>query len=140
MPHRRECYGPDRQQDAGDSDLSDAQGGGPGGPQGGPEQQEGGEQTGRQSLLPVVGVAKPKEPEKKGRPWLRPALIGLAIVALLLGIPWAIGYYHYSSTHVSTDDAYVTGNLINVSPLIAGTLRELNVDEGFIVRRDQLIA
>src|SRR5262249_36772082 len=43
-------------------------------------------------------------------------------------------------SHVSTDDAYVTGNLVNVSPLISGTLMQLNVDEGQFVHKGDLIA
>jgi membrane fusion protein, multidrug efflux system len=77
---------------------------------------------------------------KKGPPWLRPALWGAGIVALIVGVIWGVNYWHFASTHVSTDDAYVTGNLVNVSPVISGTLAELTVDEGSVVRRGQLIA
>ncbi len=77
---------------------------------------------------------------KKERPWLKPLLFGLLVLALILGIPWGIRFVHYSRTHVSTDDAYVTGNLISISPLISGTLKELDVDEGVTVNRGQIIA
>lgn len=65
------------------------------------------------------------------------ALIGA--VLLTLGIFWGIRYYHYSTTHVGTDDAYITGNLVNVSPIIGGTLSTLSVEEGDMVRKGQLI-
>jgi len=71
----------------------------------------------------------------------RTLIIGLvAAVLLVLGIIWGVHYYKYSTTHVSTDDAYVTGNLVTVSPIISGTLSHLTVEEGDMVRKGQLIA
>ena len=66
----------------------------------------------------------------------------LVIVAVLIivGIVYGLQWYHYSQTHVSTDDAYVTGDLVNVSPVISGTLEKLTVDEGDQVRAGQVIA
>ena len=78
---------------------------------------------------------------KKPRPpWLRPLLLCVVVVVLCFLIPWFTRYWHYSQTHVSTDDAYVTGNLTNVGPIISGTLLQLTVDEGSYVKRGQLVA
>src|SRR5437016_12331379 len=69
--------------------------------------------------------------QPKQRPgWLKILLFGAIIVALVIGIPWGLSYWRFASTHVSTDDAYVTGNLVIVSPVISGTLEKLTVDEG----------
>jgi membrane fusion protein (multidrug efflux system) len=59
---------------------------------------------------------------------------------LIALIVWGISYWSYSQTHVSTDDAYVTGDLINVSPIISGTLKKLTVEEGDVVKTGQIIA
>jgi|SRR5579871_2965017 len=86
-------------------------------------------------------AGSPQEgPPQKRRTWVRPLLWGLLALALLIGIPWGLNYWHYARTHVSTDDAYVTGNLTSVSPIISGTLNALMVDEGDRVSRGQLIA
>lgn len=63
------------------------------------------------------------------------AIVAVAFAALIYGV----SYYNYSQNHVSTDDAYVTGNLVNVSPIISGTLSSLTVEEGDPVKKGQLI-
>lgn len=74
--------------------------------------------------------------EKEGRPvlWI------IGGIVLLLGLFFGIRYMLWSRHHVSTDDAYVTGDLVNVSPLISGTLVQLKVKEGDYVTRGELIA
>src|SRR6267154_1728968 len=51
------------------------------------------------------------------------------VIALIAAAIWGISFWRYSSMHVTTDDAYVTGDLVNVSPVINGTLVDLTVDE-----------
>ena len=54
--------------------------------------------------------AAPTDPRRK-------TIGGLIVVALVVaGLIYGFQYMQYSKTHVSTDDAYVTGNLVNVSP------------------------
>ncbi len=77
---------------------------------------------------------------RKRGPLGRAILLVAVAAALILGIPWGIRYWHHASTHVSTDDAYVAGDLVNVSPVVSGTLQELTVEEGSYVHRGQLIA
>ncbi|MBC8102193.1 MAG: biotin/lipoyl-binding protein, partial [Cytophagales bacterium] len=68
-------------------------------------------------------------------------LIGVLVAAaLLIGGIWGFRFLAYSRTHVSTDNAFVTGNLVNVSPIVGGTLSQLTVAEGDTVRQGQLIA
>jgi len=79
------------------------------------------------------GGKKPSSP-------LKTFLIGAAVLALLIAaIIYGSAYFTYASNHVSTDDAYVTGNLVNVSPLISGTLNSLTVEEGDTVKKGQLV-
>ncbi len=81
-----------------------------------------------------------QEQQKNAEKPRRTLIIGLVAAFLLIfGIIWGSHYYHYSTTHVGTDDAYVTGNLVNVSPIIGGTLSTLSVEEGDTVRKGQLI-
>ncbi|NMM65159.1 HlyD family secretion protein [Clostridium sp. P21] len=63
----------------------------------------------------------------------------LAVVVIAIG---SIGaYYWYENTYfVSTDDARVSADLVNVTPQIQGKLLELNVEEGDSVSKNQILA
>jgi membrane fusion protein (multidrug efflux system) len=79
------------------------------------------------------------EPKKPASP-VKKAVIALVIVALLgVGIAKGVGAFQFGETHVETDDAYVTGDLVNVSPIISGTLAKLTVEAGDVVKKGQLI-
>jgi membrane fusion protein (multidrug efflux system) len=64
----------------------------------------------------------------------------IAAVVLVVGGIWGMNFLKYSRTHVSTDDAFITGNLVNVSPIVSGTLSQINVSEGAVVKKGELIA
>lgn len=82
-----------------------------------------------------------EKPEQKADTDPRRKLIIGAIIAIVavIALIWGLRAYHYGQTHESTDDAYVTGNLLNVSPIVSGTLAELTVEEGDTVKPGQLI-
>jgi len=61
-------------------------------------------------------------------------------ILIVAGAIWGIDVYRYNLNHPATDDAYVTGDLINVSPIISGTLAKLYVDEGDQVKAGQIVA
>lgn len=79
---------------------------------------------------------------ESGAPKSRPNPVVLVIVAILViaGIVWGYNYWQYSQWHVETNDAYITGDLVNVSPIISGTLAKLNVDEGDVVYQGEVVA
>lgn len=80
-------------------------------------------------------------PEKKpGKPWVKPLMLTLVAVGVVIAAIYGFNAWQFNKAHVSTDDAYVTGNLVNVSPIISGTLEELTVEEGQYVKKGQLIA
>lgn len=62
------------------------------------------------------------------------------IIAVAAGLFFGGRYYIWSQTHVATDDAYVTGNIVQVSPTVAGTLSKLMVAEGDVVTAGQVVA
>ena len=81
-------------------------------------------------------VESPKKPVSP----LRRLIVGTLIAAVLIvGLIWGLSVYQYGQNHESTDDAYVTGNLVNVSPIISGTLSQLLVDEGDKVKKNDVI-
>lgn len=70
---------------------------------------------------------------KKKSAWIGVALI---LIVIAIGIYWFIG----SLGFVSTDDAYIDGNKLNVSPKTLGRVVKLYVDERDTVKAGQLIA
>jgi membrane fusion protein (multidrug efflux system) len=75
-------------------------------------------------------------PSKAGN-WLRRGLLLLAVAAAAV----AIGVYYavHVRNHVATDDAYVDGNLVRLTPQISGTVVAINTDETQYVRRGQVL-
>ena len=82
----------------------------------------------------------PADPPKKAGFAQSPLFKVLAAIVLIAAIIFGTIFYLNSQNHVSTDDAYVQGDLINVSPIISGTLEKLTVDEGDYVKAGQVIA
>jgi membrane fusion protein, multidrug efflux system len=68
-------------------------------------------------------------------------LILLCALAVLLVIAATVGlhYYRYFSTHVSTDDAYVDGNIILVTPRVSGTVTAIYVMDNWQVKAGDLL-
>jgi len=77
---------------------------------------------------------------EKQNPVKKLVIAGIVAAIVIVGLIWGINLYHYRQTHEGTDDAQVAGNLVSVSPIIAGTLAQLTVDEGSAVQKGQLIA
>jgi len=65
------------------------------------------------------------------------SLILIVMVGAFAGIGWY--YWHKNSYFVSTEDAKVMGDIVNVSPQISGKLLEINVEEGDAVVKDQIL-
>jgi membrane fusion protein, multidrug efflux system len=80
---------------------------------------------------------KPETPPAKASNLLRRGLFALAVVvvAALLGAYYVL----FMKNHVTTDDAYVNGNLVLLTPQISGTVIAINTDETQYVRRGQVL-
>lgn len=66
-------------------------------------------------------------------------LAALAIVVILAGIGvW--GYHElYGRWNESTDDAYVNGNVVEITPLVTGTVVSIGADDGDLVHEGQVL-
>lgn len=60
----------------------------------------------------------------------------IGLLGLIVGLFW----YHYAQTHISTDDAYVTGSIYSLSFRISGTVARVNVHDNQLVEAGQVIA
>jgi len=60
------------------------------------------------------------------------ALLGVAVV--VSSVTYGVYYLTYARYHESTDDAYVSGNLVQLTPQVAGTVVAVNADDTQIVK------
>src|SRR5437667_3514040 len=75
-----------------------------------------------------------------GPPWYRRRLVlaGLAIVIIAVAIAGARSWT-YARSHESTDDAFIEGEIIRISPQVAGHVASVLVDDNWDVKAGQLL-
>ncbi|HEY4384818.1 MAG TPA: biotin/lipoyl-binding protein, partial [Ktedonobacteraceae bacterium] len=70
----------------------------------------------------------------------RGVLIPTILILVFLVAAGSVGYIVYNNANFySTDDAQVTGTIVNIAPIISGTLVDLNVQVGDFVSAKQII-
>jgi membrane fusion protein, multidrug efflux system len=85
---------------------------------------------------PAPATAPPKTPVATPRgkaPFLVGGLLVLGLIA------WALYYFLVARGRVTTEDAYVNGNLIRLTPQVAGTVVAINADETQFVHHGQVL-
>jgi membrane fusion protein (multidrug efflux system) len=65
-------------------------------------------------------------------------LIGGAVL-LVLALAWGIWFYFYARAHESTDDAFIEGHVIPISPKVAGQVLHVFIDDNQEVVKGQLL-
>ena len=79
-------------------------------------------------------VAEKAAPSRRGK-----LLRGLLVIVVLLLAALALWYFMFGRWFEETDDAYVQGNQVQITPLISGTVVGINADDGMRVERGQLL-
>ena len=69
----------------------------------------------------------------------RKALAILATVVVVVGIAWLLYHLFYGRWHEDTNDAYVQGNVVTVTPQVGGTVVGITVDDGMKVDAGQVL-
>jgi membrane fusion protein (multidrug efflux system) len=83
-----------------------------------------------------VGAAAPVR-----RPlYRRPVFLIVAGLVLIAGLVYGLRYYAYARAHESTDDAFIDGRVVQVSPKISGYVVKLYIKENQEVKEGDLIA
>lgn len=69
----------------------------------------------------------------------KPMLVLLAVVVAAASAVYGAYYYSYARFYESTDDAYVSGNLVQLTPQVSGTVVSVDADDTQIVRAGQTV-
>jgi len=76
-------------------------------------------------------------PVKSGK--RRMLLSILLAVIIIAAIAFGLYYWLHGRFFESTDDAYVTGNLVQITPQVAGTVTAITADDGDFVKQGQVL-
>ena len=79
-------------------------------------------------------AASAKPPARRGA-----ALRILLVLVVVAAIGWTAWYYLEGRWHEDTDDAYVNGNVVQITPLVPGTVTSIGADDGNLVHEGQLL-
>ncbi|MCK9815631.1 HlyD family secretion protein [Pseudomonas chlororaphis] len=66
-------------------------------------------------------------------------LLGLALIVILGGVGVFAWHELYGRWNESTDDAYVNGNVVEITPLVTGTVVSIGADDGDLVHEGQVL-
>ncbi|MCE1117241.1 MULTISPECIES: HlyD family secretion protein [Pseudomonas] len=72
---------------------------------------------------------------RKRKAWL----LGLLLLLILAGAATWAWYSLFGRWHESTDDAYVSGNVVQITPLVSGTVTSIGADDGDLVQAGQVL-
>jgi membrane fusion protein (multidrug efflux system) len=70
------------------------------------------------------------------RRWLLRALVGVVVVVAII---WALYHFLVGRWYEGTDDAYVNGNVVQITPQIPGTVISIGADDNDYVREGQVL-
>jgi membrane fusion protein (multidrug efflux system) len=74
-----------------------------------------------------------------GNPHRKKALTALAGVVVVVGLGWAVYVWLVSSRYESTDNAYVQGHVIQITPQIGGTVTAVMAEDTDFVKAGQTL-
>lgn len=85
----------------------------------------------------VATAAASAPAAKAGNPKRRRALTALAAVVVVAGAGWGLYEYLVASHYEDTDNAYVQGNVIQITPQVTGTVLSIMADDTDFVKAGQ---
>ena len=83
-----------------------------------------------------AAAAQLKAKRLRKRRWLLRGLIALVVV---VGIGWALYHFLVGRWYEGTDDAYVDGNVVQITPQVPGTVISIGADDNDYVRQGQTL-
>src|SRR5918996_3345847 len=67
-------------------------------------------------------------------------VVSVAVVVLIIAVIFGVRYWLYARSHESTDDAFIDGHIIQVSPKASGYVSKIYVTDNQQVKEGDLIA
>ncbi len=86
---------------------------------------------------PAAG--QPESPQRKNKPKRKQGLTMLAAVVAVTGLSWAAYEYLVASHFETTDNAYVQGDVIQITPQIGGTVLSVLANDTDFVKAGQTL-
>jgi membrane fusion protein, multidrug efflux system len=81
-----------------------------------------------------------QEAKKEKKPlYKRPLFIALAVLLLITGLIFGVRYYLHAISHESTDDAFIDGHIIQISPKVPGYVVKLLITDNQHVNAGDLL-
>src|SRR6185437_3987951 len=80
-----------------------------------------------------------EEKQHKSDTRRRLLLRGLVVVVVIVGLLWGLYHFLVGRWYESTDDAYVNGNVVQITPQIPGTVVSIGADDNDYVREGQTL-
>lgn len=81
--------------------------------------------------------ALPTTPQQPNSKYRKPILIVLTIIIILVGIVVFCHWFYIGRFQQFTDDAYVAGNMVDLMPLVSGTVVAIKADNTDLVTQGQ---
>ena len=81
----------------------------------------------------------PRASASKASPRKRLIFLLVLFVAAVVAAPYGWSLWQYYQHHESTDDAYVVGDIISISPMVAGTILSVHIEDHQRVEPGQLV-
>src|SRR3954466_3829775 len=92
-------------------------------------------------IEPDVIIDQDAEVVVRKRPlYKRPAFLAIAAIVLIVSAIFGIRYWVYARAHESTDDAFIDGHIIQISPKVSGYVAKVYVKENQDVQKGDLMA
>jgi membrane fusion protein (multidrug efflux system) len=83
-----------------------------------------------------LAAAAPAKRRKKTR---KQGLTAVAVLVVLAGAGYGAWHFIVGQNYESTDNAYVQGNLIQITPQVGGTVLAINADDTDVVKAGQVL-
>lgn len=71
--------------------------------------------------------------------WIKPIVFAVLGVAIVYGVIIGIRHFQFAAGHVSTDNATIIGDVVQIAPQVSGTIKDVRVKENQPVKKGDLL-